>query len=214
MDDRRDVAGKAISISFQIGDSAITNISKARIAKHNTTSLCGLQCVLCPLCDHLAFVLCHGRQDVNGELVGVGIIDGDKFNARIHQRCDESEIVGQAIQLGDNQLGPLPLADRQSLLEFGPLVALTALDLGELADQRPSATIQVVVDSLVLRLEAKAGFPLLVSGDSVIGDEPAPMRRHTVLPRWRKDTPRPAVDRHHHTGRQAHVSGLRCLCRV
>jgi hypothetical protein len=156
-------------------------------------------------------VLCHGRQDVNGELVGVGIIDGDKFNARIHQRCDESEIVGQAIQLGDNQLGPLPLADRQSLLEFGPLVALTALDLGELADQRPSATIQVVVDSLVLRLEAKAGFPLLVSGDSVIGDEPAPMRRHTVLPRWRKDTPRPAVDRHHHAGRQADVSGLRCL---
>src|SRR6516162_2254352 len=104
------------------------------------------------------------RKDVNGELVGVGIIDGDKFNARIHQRCDESEIVGQAIQLDDNQLGPLPLADRQSLLEFGPLVALTALDLGELADQRPSATIQVVVDSLVLRLEAKAGFPLLVSG--------------------------------------------------
>src|SRR5262245_28479118 len=49
-------------------DGAITNISKAWIAEHNTASLGGLQCVLCPMCDHFAFVLCHCRQNVNGEL--------------------------------------------------------------------------------------------------------------------------------------------------
>jgi len=92
---------------------------------------------------------------VNGELVGVGIIDGDKFNARIHQRCDESEIVGQAIQLDDNQLGPLPLAGDQRLFKLGALIALAAFNLGELPDQRPGAPVQVIVDSLALCFEAK-----------------------------------------------------------
>jgi hypothetical protein len=64
--------------------------------------------------------------------------------------CNESEIARQPVELGNNQLGPLSLADSQCLLQFGPLVALTALDLGELADQRPGATVQVVVDSRVV----------------------------------------------------------------
>src|SRR5262249_27531314 len=115
-------------------DSAITNISKPWIAEHNTAILCGLQGILCPLCDHLPFVLRYSRKDVNGELVGVRIVDRDELHARVHQRGDESQVARQAIELGDPQFGFLPLADRQSLLEFGPLVALSALNLGELAD--------------------------------------------------------------------------------
>jgi hypothetical protein len=45
------------------------------IAEHNTASLGGLQSVFSALCNHFAFVLCDGGQDVNRELVGVGIIE-------------------------------------------------------------------------------------------------------------------------------------------
>jgi hypothetical protein len=91
-DDRRDVPGKAIGIGFQIGDGAITNISKPWIAEYNTASLGGLQCVLGALCNHLAFVLCNGGQDVNGELVGVRIVHRDELDTGVHQRGDESQM--------------------------------------------------------------------------------------------------------------------------
>jgi hypothetical protein len=69
-DDRRDVPGKAISIGFQIGDGAITNIGKSWIAEHDTASLGGLQCIIGALCDHLAFVLCHRRQVTKTSIYG------------------------------------------------------------------------------------------------------------------------------------------------
>jgi hypothetical protein len=39
------------------GDHASVELG---IAEHDTASLCGLQCILCPLRDHLAFVLGDG----------------------------------------------------------------------------------------------------------------------------------------------------------
>jgi hypothetical protein len=50
--------------------------------------------------DHFAFVLRHGREDVHGQLVGVRVIDGHKFNAAVHQRDDECQIAGQPIEFG------------------------------------------------------------------------------------------------------------------
>jgi Recombinase len=32
--------------------------------------------------DHFALMLCHGREDMNGELVGVRVINGDKLHSR------------------------------------------------------------------------------------------------------------------------------------
>ena len=84
--------GEAISICFHTRDGAITNISKARITQHHTASLCGLQGILCPLRDHLAFVLRYRCQNVNRELVGVRVINSDGLNTGVHQRCDESKI--------------------------------------------------------------------------------------------------------------------------
>jgi hypothetical protein len=80
----RDVFGEAISSSFQIGDSAITNISKPWIAEHNTASLGGLQCVLCALGNHLAFMLRDGGQDVNRELVGVRVVHRDELDTGVN----------------------------------------------------------------------------------------------------------------------------------
>jgi hypothetical protein len=128
------VLGKAISIGFQIGDSAIANVSELRIAEYNTASLGGLQCVLGALCNHLAFMLRHGGQDVNRKLVGVRVINSDELNTGVHKRRDESQIARQAIELGDHQLGLLPLANSQRLLKLGALVAFAAFNLGEVAD--------------------------------------------------------------------------------
>ena len=110
-DDRRDVLSEAISVSFHASDGAITHSVELGIAEDSTASLGGLQRVLSALCDHLAFMLCDGGQDVNRELVGVRIIDGDELNTGVHQRRDESQIARQPIELGDHQLGFLPLAD-------------------------------------------------------------------------------------------------------
>jgi hypothetical protein len=42
-DDRRDVLSKAISIGFDAGNGAISNVSELRIAEDNTASLGGSQ---------------------------------------------------------------------------------------------------------------------------------------------------------------------------
>jgi hypothetical protein len=57
------------------------NVGELRIAEDNTASFSRLQRVFCALCDHLAFVLCYRRQDVNRELIGVRIIDSDELDA-------------------------------------------------------------------------------------------------------------------------------------
>jgi hypothetical protein len=53
-------------------------------------------------------------QDVDGQLVSVWVIDSDEPG--VHQCCDECEVAGQPIQLGNNQLGFVLLAGRYGLL--------------------------------------------------------------------------------------------------
>ena len=76
--DRRNVFGEAISIGLKSGDGAITHKVQLRIAEHHATGLCGLQRVFRALCDHLSFVLRYIREDVNGQFVGVRIVDRDE----------------------------------------------------------------------------------------------------------------------------------------
>jgi hypothetical protein len=102
-------------------------------------------------------MLCDGGQDVNREFVRMWIVHRDELNTRVHQGRDESEIARQSVELRNHQLGLVSLASSQRLYEFGALVAFA----GELADQRPAAAVQIIVNSLALCLNAKAGFPLL-----------------------------------------------------
>ena len=48
---------------------------------------------------HLALVLRHGGQDVNGQLVSVWAIDVDELDSGLHQRGDESKVSRQAVEL-------------------------------------------------------------------------------------------------------------------
>ena len=43
------------------------------------------------------------------------IIDGNEFHARIHQRSYECQITGQAVELGNDELGFLLFAGREGL---------------------------------------------------------------------------------------------------
>jgi hypothetical protein len=84
----------------------------------------------------------------------VRVVHSHELHAAIHQRGDESQISGQAVELGNDELCLLLLASRQRLLQFRPVIALAALDLGELIDKRPPAAVEVVLDGLALRAEA------------------------------------------------------------
>ena len=104
------------------------------IAQHGSAGFGSRQRILSALRDHFPFMLCHGREDVHGQLVGVRVIDGHKFNAAVHQRGDECQIAGQPIEFGDDQFGLVPLASGERRGELRAIRPLAAFDLGELAD--------------------------------------------------------------------------------
>jgi hypothetical protein len=68
--------------------------------------------------------------------------------------------------------------DSSIALELGPIAVLAALDFHELGYQRPTTAVEVSLDGLALRFEAKARFALLISRNPVVSDEFAPVRRH------------------------------------
>jgi hypothetical protein len=49
-------------------------------------------------------MLGYGCQNMDGQLIGVRIIDGDEFNSGFHQRGDEGKVSGQSVELGNDQL--------------------------------------------------------------------------------------------------------------
>jgi hypothetical protein len=87
--------------------------------------------------NRLALVLGDCRQDVDGQLVGMRLIDRDKLDLAVHQRGDERNVAREAVKLGDDQLGLVPAAGGDRPLQLGPLCALAALDLGKLLRRRP-----------------------------------------------------------------------------
>jgi hypothetical protein len=100
-------------------------------------------------------MLGNGGQDMHRQLVGVRIVHRDELNTAFHQRGDESQVAAESVKLGDYQLGFLPLAGYQRLLQLGPIVPLTALDLGKLPCQHPAATVEVIQDGFALCLKTQ-----------------------------------------------------------
>jgi hypothetical protein len=75
---------------------------------------------------------------------------------------------------------PLLLAGREGLLQFGPVISLPALDLGELRYKGPAPPVQVVQHRFPLCLEAKPRFALPICADPEVCDEFPVMCRHTL----------------------------------
>ena len=106
-----------------------------------------------PLRYHLPFVLGDGRQDVNGQPVGLGHVTGDEIDAALHQVGDEGHVAGQPIQAGDQQNGAALTALVERSEELRPVrVSASTLDLGKLGGQL--AAVHLAGDGLALRVKA------------------------------------------------------------
>jgi hypothetical protein len=84
----------------------------------------------------------------------VRVIHSNELDTGFHQRGDESQIAAQPVELGDDELGLVLLAGRKRLLQFRPVIALAAFDLGEVVDKRSPAAVEIILDSLALCVEA------------------------------------------------------------
>ena len=90
---------------------------------------------------------------------------------------NEAHVAREPVHLGDDQLGVVQAAHPQRFLELGPVIPLPALNLHEFRDQRPGATIQVVIDCLPLCLKAQAP-PWRSVLTLRVRDEPPPATSH------------------------------------
>ena len=147
-------------------------VSPARIAQPGAALAGRLERSLGPLRDGLALMLGKGRQDVDGEPVGLGHVGGDELDAGLHQPGDEVNIAGQPIQLGDDQRCLLPAAQLDGLEQLGPVgVALAGFDLGKLSQQGSGAppSSKEPADRLPLFCQSKAALALALGRNAVIG---------------------------------------------
>jgi len=71
--------------------------------------------------------------------------------------------------IGNGQLGFLFLAGCERLLQFGPVISFSALDLGELGHEL--AAVDLAGDGLTLRVKAQPARALAVGRNTVIGNE-------------------------------------------
>jgi hypothetical protein len=122
-----------------------------------------------PGTDHLAFVLGHGRQDVDGKAVRLREVDGYEVDPALHQVGHEGDIAGEAIEFRDDEGGTVGAAECQSLGQAGPIGPLAALHLHELGDDRAAGDISGYRSAL--RLEPETGASLTVRADAQIAHE-------------------------------------------
>ena len=119
--------------------------------------------------DRFAFRFGHQRHDADSHSVGARHVDRDELDSRIPQAQQEHRIAAQAIKAADNQLGAVAPASIQRVFQFRPVaVALAALDLNDLLDQFPTATVQPSLDGCTLRFEAETGLLLLFCRNSYV----------------------------------------------
>jgi len=146
------------------------------------------------LADALGFVLREHRHHLQEGAVGLGHIGAHEGHLAVEQRADELDIAGQAVELGHHQGGLLLAGEIQGGLQHGPVaqpLAGARLHLGELADELPAATVEERGDELALGVQAKAGLPLAVGADAVVGDEAPGVCGHGGPQRVTQATRRP-----------------------
>jgi hypothetical protein len=114
-----------------------SGLGEFRVTETFASCFRSLQSSRCPCADDFPLVLGHSRQDMDGQLVGMRIIDRHELHTGIHQGRYECQVAGQAVELGNDELGFLLFAGRERLHQLRPIIALAALDFGELTNQRP-----------------------------------------------------------------------------
>jgi len=103
----------------------------------------------------LGFAFGDGGHDVDGEVVGFGHVDGDEADARFHEAGDDSDVAGEAVELGDEE----DAADAAGVVEGGFELGAAAFagagfDLGEFEDNFEVFAPGVGEDGGLLSLQA------------------------------------------------------------
>jgi hypothetical protein len=83
----------------------------------------------------------------------MGHIGRHEVDAGLLQTQEEVRVTTKTIQLRDHKPGAVNTASLQSLCQSGAVGVLAALDLGELGRELPLTAVQVVLDSLALRIK-------------------------------------------------------------
>ena len=73
-----------------------------------------------------------------GMIRGIGPVYARKLvRAFFQQVRNEGHVAGEAVELGDNELGAVDSAECERLFQLGPVGTLAAFDFDDLAQQRP-----------------------------------------------------------------------------
>ena len=91
---RQNVCGITVCTLLSSLSRVATGIRQFRITQTFASRLGGLQSSRCPCADDFPLVLGHSRQDMDGQLVGMRIIDSNELHTGIHQRCDKRQVSG------------------------------------------------------------------------------------------------------------------------
>jgi hypothetical protein len=88
-----------------LAPTAPTRLQRGPVPKSLPPRLDGRQEPPDALRDRLALVFGNGRQEAEGQLVGMGVVHRYELDAGVHKGCHESEVSGEPIKLGDDQPG-------------------------------------------------------------------------------------------------------------
>ena len=117
-----------------------------------------------------ALMLGEGGQQMDHQLVGVGIVDGLELHPALHQVGNEGHVAAQAVELGNDERSLLLTALGQGGQQLGAFVFLTALDLGVVGADGVVLPLGEQAHGFLLGVESQTAFALLVGGDPVVGD--------------------------------------------
>lgn len=126
---------------------------------------------LCPLRDHCSLVFGHGGKDMDRETICLRHIDSPKLHPAFHEVRDEGHGTGKPVEFGNEEGCLLPAAKIERLGKLGAIRLPAALDFGKLARELPADPGKIPGNRLALRVQSKAGAPLPIRGNAVIGDE-------------------------------------------
>jgi hypothetical protein len=80
----------------------------------------------------VSLLACGLSAAMNSTLLSISVAMKARFDVAVHQRGDEGEVAGEAVELGDDELSLVLAAGGQGLLQLGAIRTLAGLDLSEL----------------------------------------------------------------------------------
>ena len=105
------------------------------------------------------------------EPIHVGTVAADELHVRLLELEEKQSVSTQPIQFRDDENSSDLATEVQRIREFGTVVDLPTLHLGELTYDFHPVTRDVPTNGVSLGLKTQTRFTLTSGGDSVVGDD-------------------------------------------